>query len=148
MQIREVMTRSVRTIGPGATVREAAHAMAELDVGMLPVAEGDRLVGVITDRDIALRAIGAGKDGDCAVGDVMSPEVLYCYDDEEVDDLCRNLADVQVRRLPVVNRDKRLIGIVSLADLASNGDPEETGAALEGITRPGGAHSQSLEPRV
>lgn len=143
MQVREMMTREVRTVQSTASVRDAARAMAEGDIGALPVEDGDRLAGMITDRDIAVRAIAAGKGPDTSVRDVMSPEVLYCFEDDEVDDISENLADMQVRRLPVVNRDKRLVGILSLADLANKGDALSTGEALEGITRPGGAHTQS-----
>lgn len=147
MQIREAMTRNVRTVSPDATIREAARIMAEIDAGALPVSEGDRLVGMLTDRDIAVRAVAAGKGPDATVGEVMTHEVLYCFDDEDVSDVCDNLADVQVRRLPVVNRDKRLVGIVSLADIATTGETDGAGLALEGITRPGGQHNQSGDAR-
>ena len=145
MQVRDVMTERVRTVTPTASVREAARLMSEIDAGVLPVAEGDRLVGMITDRDIAVRGVAFGKGPDATVGEIMSPEVKYCFDDEDVDDVCENMADLQVRRLPVVNRDKRLVGIVSLADIANAADPEEAGQALEGITRPGGQHNQSMQ---
>jgi CBS-domain-containing membrane protein len=148
MQVREMMTANVRTVRSNATIREAAQAMADADIGALPVEDSDRLAGMITDRDIAVRAIAAGMGPDTMVGDVMSPEVLYCYDDDEIDDVCENLADVQVRRLPVVNRDKRLVGILSLADMAKKGDAISTAEALEGITRRGGAHSQSVDARM
>jgi CBS domain-containing protein len=144
MQVKDMMTRDVRTVSSGASLKEAARAMAETDVGALPVQEADRLVGMITDRDIAVRGIAIGKGPDATVGEVMTHEVLYCFDDEDVENVCENMADIQVRRLPVVTRDKRLVGIVSLADLAGNGDAAATGEALEGITRPGGAHSQSV----
>jgi CBS domain-containing protein len=142
MKIRDVMTPDVRTIAPSATIREAAQAMAEIDAGVLPVAENDRLVGMITDRDIAVRAVAAGRDATTLVRDAMSSEIKYCYDDEDVDDVCENLADQQIRRLPVVDRDKNLVGIISLSDLAKRGDSDAAGEALEGITRPGGQHSQ------
>jgi CBS domain-containing protein len=148
MQVREMMTTNVRTVRTSATLREAAQAMADADIGALPVEEGDRLAGMITDRDIAVRAIALGKGPDTTVGEVMSPEVLYCYDDDDIDDVCENLASIQVRRLPVVNRDKRLIGILSLADMAKKGDAISTAEALEGITRRGGAHSQSADARM
>ena len=148
MQVRDAMTSNVRTVRSGASIREAAHAMADADIGALPVEDGDRLAGMITDRDIAIRAIAIGKGPDTTVGEVMSPEVLYCFDDDDLDDICENLSDIQVRRLPVVNRDKRLVGILSLADLAKKGDAISTGEALEGITRRGGAHSQSGDARM
>ncbi len=142
MKIRDVMTPEVRTIAPSSTIREAAQTMAETDVGLLPVADDDRLVGILTDRDIAVRAVAAGLTPDTPVSEAMSPEIKYCFEDDDVDDVCENLADQQLRRLPVVDRDKNLVGIVSLADLANRGDSEAAGEALEGITRPGGQHSQ------
>jgi CBS domain-containing protein len=148
MQIREAMTPDVRTIAPSATLRQAALAMTSTDVGALPVAEGDRLVGMITDRDIVVRAVAAGKGPDTTVGEAMSHEVRYCFEDQELDEVRDNMGDLQVRRLPVVNREKRLVGIVSLADIASWDDAAGAGEALEEITRPGGAHNQSLDGRA
>lgn len=148
MQIRDAMTADVRTVAPTATVREAARLMAEIDAGALPVSEGDRLIGMVTDRDIVIRGVAAGKSAEATVGEVMSHEVLYCFDDEDVAAVCENMADVQVRRLPVVNRDKRLVGIISLADIANAADADSAGGALEGITRPGGQHSQSGDARI
>lgn len=145
MKIRDAMTPDVRTVGSEATIREAAHAMAEQDVGVLPVAAGDRLTGMVTDRDIAVRAVAIGKGPDTTVGEVMTHEVLYCFEDDDVADVCENMADMQIRRLPVVNADKRLVGIVSLADIADASRPEVAGEALDGITRPGGRHNQSLD---
>ena len=148
MQIREAMTPDVRTVTPSTTLREAAHLMAGIDAGILPVSEGDRLVGMVTDRDIAVRGIGAGKGPDTTVGEVMTHEVRYCFDDETIEDVCENMADIQVRRLPVVNRQKRLVGIVSLADIVSASACEDAGQALEGITRPSALHNQSADARV
>lgn len=148
MQVREAMTTEVRTIAPDATIREAARLMADADAGALPVAESERLVGMITDRDIAIRGIAAGKGPDTTVGETMSSEVKYCYDDEDLDDVCENMSDLQVRRLPVVNREKRLVGILSLADIAGRGNSVHAGEALEGITRPSGLHNQSDDARI
>jgi CBS domain-containing protein len=142
------MTRDVRTISPSSTLREAARLMADIDAGSLPVAENDRLVGMLTDRDIAVRAVAAGKGPDTTVGEAMSPEVLYCFDDQDVDEVCENMSDQQVRRLPVVNREKKLVGIVSLGDLANAGETDAAGEALEGITRRGGLHTQQIEGRA
>lgn len=142
MKIRDVMTPAVRTIAPTATLREAAQLMAETDVGVLPVANEDRLVGMLTDRDIAVRAVAAGFGPDTPVQETMSPEIKYCFEDDDVDDVCANLSDQQLRRLPVVDRDKKLVGIVSLSDLARQGDSDAAAEALEGITQPGGQHSQ------
>jgi CBS domain-containing protein len=148
MIVQHVMSRDVRTVAPESTIREAARIMAEADVGALPVAAGDRLAGMVTDRDIAIRAIAVGKGPDTTVGEVMTHDVLYCHEDEDVSDISENMADMQVRRLPVVDVDKRLVGIVSLADIALGADTEEAGEALEGITRPGGDRSQSIDGRA
>lgn len=145
MQIKDAMTRDVRTIAPDISLREAARTMGEIDAGLLPVAEADRLVGVLTDRDIAVRAIAAGLGPDARVREAMSDQVRYCFDDQDSDEVCRNMGEQQVRRLPVVDRNKRLVGIVSLADLARNGAADECGAALGQITRPGGQHTQYLQ---
>jgi len=147
MMIKDMMSRDVRTVTPENTVREAARLMADFDIGAMPVAAGDRLAGMVTDREIAVRGVALGKGPDTTVGEVMSHEVLYCHEDEDVTDVC-NLADIQVRRLPVVDADKRLVGIVSLADIALAADSDEAGNALEGITRPGGQHSQALDGRA
>jgi len=117
--------------------------MVEIDAGVLPVAQDDRLVGMITDRDIAVRAVAQGKSPDTLVRDVMSPEVLYCFDDQEIKEITRNMGDVKVRRLPVVNRDKRLVGIISLGDLSLKEEPELTASAVANISKHGGLHSQA-----
>ncbi|HVY84862.1 MAG TPA: CBS domain-containing protein [Caulobacterales bacterium] len=148
MKIHDLMTRDVRTVAPSTSLREAARMMADIDAGSLPVAQNDRLIGMLTDRDIAVRGVAAGKGPDATVGEAMTPEILYCFDDEEIEDVCENMADMQVRRLPVVDRDKRLVGIVSLSDLATKGQTRHAGEALEGIARPGGAHTQSADGRM
>ncbi len=140
MRVSEAMTRNVRLCTPGTTIRDAARIMAEIDAGSMPVGENDRLIGMITDRDIAIRAVAAGKGPDTPVREVMSEHVHYCFEDEEVDDVAQNMGDVQVRRLPVVNRDKRLVGILSLADVARSEGGESAGDALVGVSQPGGAH--------
>lgn len=141
MKISEMMTRDVQMASPDQSIREAARWMADLGCGALPVAEGDRLVGMITDRDIAVRAVANGLSADTPVRNVMSSEVMYCFEDQSVEEIARNMRDIQVRRLPVLTREKRLVGIVSLGDLAL--DAEEPAAdALQGISRPGGQHSQ------
>lgn len=146
MKVREAMTREVRLVRPDQTIREAANLMAQLDIGALPVEESDRLVGMITDRDIAVRAVAQGHGADTPIGEVMSRDVKYCYEDQTIDEVTRNMADIRVRRLPVLNRDKRLVGILSLGDLAIDASAQdEAGEALGGISRPGGKHSQSVE---
>jgi CBS domain-containing protein len=143
MKVREAMTPDVRLVAPEQTIREAARLMAECDIGALPVGAGDRLIGVITDRDIAVRAVAEGHGPDTRIDEVMSHEVKYCYDDEDLGAVADNMGQVQLRRLPVVNRDKRLVGIVSLGDVAACEAPARTGQAVAGISAPGGAHSQA-----
>jgi CBS domain-containing protein len=144
MLVQDAMSREVLTVSPEATIREAARLMAGADIGALPVAAGDRLAGMVTDRDIAIRAIAIGKGPECTVGEVMTHDVLYCHEDEDLGHISQNMAENQVRRLPVVDVDKRLVGIISLADIA-DARAAEAGEALEGITRPGGERSQSIE---
>ena len=144
MKISKCMTREVQVVTPEQTLRDAARMMAEIDAGVLPVRDGDRLVGMITDRDIAIRAVAEGKSPDTPVSEAMSREVLYCFDDQELEDVARNMADIKVRRLPVLNRDKRLIGIVSLGDLSRKEAPEVTAKAVSSISKPGGKHSQAV----
>jgi CBS domain-containing protein len=136
------MTREVTIASPQDTIRDAAKMMTDGDTGVLPVSENDRLVGVITDRDIAVRAVAEGKDPSATIREVMSAEIRYCYEDDDVDDVLRNMGELQVRRLPVLNRQKRLVGIVSLSDLAPR-QAGRAGEALSDIARPGGEHSQS-----
>jgi CBS domain-containing protein len=143
MRVSEAMTREVRIATPGQSIRDVAKMMAELDAGAMPVGENDRLIGMITDRDIAVRAVAQGKGPDTPVRDVMSTEkVLYCYDDEDLDHVAKNMGSEQVRRLPVVNREKRLVGIVSLGDLA-NRERKAASKAVSGVSKPGGQHTQS-----
>ncbi|HWA48649.1 MAG TPA: CBS domain-containing protein [Dongiaceae bacterium] len=137
------MSRDVKVAAPSQSIQDAASMMEEVDCGFLPVGEDDRLVGMITDRDIAIRAVGRGKGPDTHVRDVMSKEVLYCFEDQDLAHVTKNMAEQQVRRLPVLNRDKRLVGIVSLGDVAlSDGNAKRTADALNAISQPGGSHSQ------
>lgn len=142
MRVSEAMTRDVRVVRPDQTLREAAAMMAEIDAGALPVRNDDRLIGMITDRDIAVRGVAQGMGPDAIVGECMTSEVKYCFDDEDISDVLDNLGDQQLRRLPVVNRQKRLVGILSLGDLATSGD-EAAGPTLARISRHGGMHNQT-----
>jgi CBS domain-containing protein len=144
MKVRECMTSDVEIADPEQTIQDAALVMARLDAGVLPVGENDRLVGIITDRDIAIRGVAEGKGPDTKVREVMSGEVKYCFEHEDVDDVLRNMGDLQVRRLPVLNQDKRLVGIIALGDLATkDGETARAGEALSGISQRGGEHSQT-----
>lgn len=143
MRVSEVMTRDVRLARPDQSIADAARVMAEMDVGALPVGADDRLLGIITDRDITVRAVATGRGPDTLVREVMSAEVRYCYEDEDTDEVAENMAEEQIRRLPVLDRTDRLVGILSLADLATE-DQRAAGEAVAGISRHGGLHSQSL----
>ena len=143
MRVSECMTREVELAGPNDTIAEAAKRMARLDAGVLPVRDNDRLVGMITDRDIAVRGVAQGRGPDARVGDVMNAEVKYCYDDEEVGEVLKKMGELQLRRMPVLNHDKRLVGIISLGDLAASSETKQAGDALCDISRPGGQHSQT-----
>jgi CBS domain-containing protein len=138
MQIREIMTPRVEVIHPDATIEEAAEKMKRLDVGPLPVCDGERLVGMLTDRDITVRATSEGRDPRTTrVRDIMTEQVFYCFDDQDVREAAEIMQRAQIRRLPVVNRDKRLVGIVALGDLAVQiGDEELSGKVLEDVSEP------------
>jgi CBS domain-containing protein len=140
MKIKEAMSTNVRLAKPDQTIREAAQAMAEVDSGVLPVSENDRLIGMITDRDIAVRGVGEGKGPETSVREVMTDHVDYCFEDQDVEEVTKNMASIKVRRLPVLNRDKRLVGIISLGDIAQSGEAR-IDQALGRISRPGGEHT-------
>jgi len=144
MKISECMTRDVRLANPDMSLQEAARLMGECDAGCLPVGENDRLVGMLTDRDIAIRAVAQGKGPDARVRDAMTRDVEWCYEDDDAAEALQHMADEQIRRMPVLSREKRLVGIISLGDLAERAQPRETGDALCAISREGGQHSQSL----
>ncbi|WP_448204363.1 CBS domain-containing protein [Azospirillum sp. sgz302134] len=138
MTIRDIMTRDVQVVGPNETIRKAAQLMDQLNVGVLPVCEGEKLVGMITDRDITVRATSAGMAPDqCKVSEVMTTEPRFCYEDDPVNEVSRLMGGQQIRRVPVVDRDERLVGIVSLGDLATDAKDERTAStALEQISSP------------
>jgi len=135
------MTREVRVCIPSESIRDCAATLAHNDIGALPVAEVNLLVGMVTDRDITLRAIAAGKGPDTPVRDVVSNEVLFCFEDEELAQVAKSMGLAKVRRLPVLSRDRRLVGILSLADVARH-DAEIASAALAKISRRGGHRSE------
>ncbi len=142
MRVSEAMTRNVRIADPGQSIADVAKIMAEIDAGAMPVGENDRLVGMITDRDIAIRGVAAGKGPSTPVREVMTQDVKYCYEDEDLDHVAQNMAQEKVRRLPVMNRDKRLVGIIALGDVAVT-DQKPAGKAVAGVSRPGDPNSQS-----
>ena len=137
MKLREIATKNPEVIHPDQPICEAAMKMKIIDVGMLPVCEGERLVGAVTDRDIAVRAVAQGCNPlSTKVREVMSPEICYCFDDDEVETAARVMEEKQIRRLPILNREKRLVGIVSLGDLALRStDDEMAEQVLEGVSQ-------------
>ena len=144
MKVSDVMSRKVEITSPEDSIQRAAQMMARIDSGVLPVGEGDRLVGMITDRDIAIRGAGEGRDpADTPVSEVMTREVKYCFEDDEIGDAAESMARLQVRRLPVLSREKRLTGIISLGDIARDHEPGQAGSALHHISRKGGQHTQT-----
>lgn len=137
MRIRDVMTGNVQVIDPDSDLREAAQMMKDLNVGGLPVCDGDRLLGFITDRDIVVRAVAEGEEpSQCKVGDAMSRQLIWCFEDDDLDRASSLMRDEKVRRLAVLSRGKRLVGIVSLGDLSTRVENEEAAGALEGISEP------------
>lgn len=143
MRVAEVMTRDVRLAAPDQSIIDAAKMMADCDCGVIPVSENDRLVGMITDRDIVIRALAQGKSGDTRIRDVMSAEVKYCFEDDDIDDVARNMGDIQIRRLPVVDQNKRLTGIVTLGDIAHTPQTQAATDALAGISERPSEHTSS-----
>lgn len=140
MNVEKVMTTRVSWVTPDTPVPEIARRMKAEDIGALPVAENDRLVGMVTDRDIVLRGVAEGGDiSRVPARQVMSPEVLYCFEDQPVADVLKNMGDNQVRRLPVMNREKRLVGVVSLGDL-SRASGQKAAGALKEISKPTHPH--------
>ena len=146
MKIAECMSRDVQIVKPEQPIREAAQFMLKSDAGSMPVCDGDRLVGMLTDRDIAVRAVAEGRGPDTPVREAMTDHIDYCYDDDEIDEVAIRMSDSQVRRFPVLSRaDNRLVGIVSLGDLSRSENSEAAQVALDGVTDPGGQHNQSEE---
>jgi len=144
MKISECMTANVETVSSEQPIRDAAQSMLRGDTGALPVCDGGTLKGMVTDRDIAVRAVAEGRGPDTPVRDVMTDDILFIYDDQEVEDAAMLMSDRQVRRLPVKSRDNdSLVGIVSLADVSRSDQGEAASIALGGITDPGGEHNQS-----
>jgi CBS domain-containing protein len=139
MQIKDVMTPNVELAHPDMTIREAAAKMRELDTGFLPVALGDRLVGTLTDRDIAMRSTAEGQNPNAArVAEAMSNGLIYCYEDQNIEDAIALMGEKQIRRLPILSRDKRLVGILSLGDAAIAGaDDRVVGEAVEQVSHHG-----------
>jgi CBS domain-containing protein len=142
MKISDVMTRDVQTVRPDQTAREAAGFMLSADAGAIPVTDGDRLMGMITDRDIAVRGVAQGHGPDTPVRDLMSSDIVAARIDDDTDEVAARMSQAQVRRLPVLDDQQKLCGIVSLADLTQKGDGYDAEQVLEGVSEPGGPHQQ------
>jgi CBS domain-containing protein len=138
MQLRDIMTSDPLVLSPGTVLRDAAQKMRDLDSGVMPVGEHDRLVGMLTDRDITVRATAEGKDPNSTpVRDVMTSDVIYCFDDEDLEAAARKMEQHQIRRLIVLNHDKRLVGIASLGDLAVYAPSDRlSGEVTEAVSEP------------
>ena len=136
-KLTDLMSRDVKVISPEMTIQEAASQMREGDFGMLPVGENDRMIGSVTDRDIAIRAVAAGKDGSTKVREIMSEGIFWVFEDESVEAVAKMMSERQVRRLPVVDRNKRLVGIVALGDFAvESSEIKPAAEALSEISKP------------
>ena len=136
-KLKDLMSRDVKVISPDMTIRDAAKKMRDGDFGMMPVGEDDRLIGTISDRDIAIRAVAEGKDAATSVRDVMSEGVAWAYEDDSVEEAAKIMSERQVRRLPVVDRNKRLVGIVALGDFAvESSEIRPAAQALSEISKP------------
>ena len=142
MKISEVMTRDVRTVSPDQTAREAASFMLSEDAGSMPVSDGDRLIGMITDRDSAVRGVAKGYGPDTPVSELMTSDVVCVREEDDVEEVAAKMSKAQVRRMPVIDSQARLCGIVSLGDLARESDDQSANQALEGVSQPGGQHQQ------
>ncbi len=143
MIVKECMTKSVELLTPYMVISEAAQKMRDGDFGILPVQKDERLVGMLTDRDIAIRCVAEERDSKrLHVGEIMTDKVLYCFEDQDINEVAKNLGDNQVRRLPVLNRDKKLVGILSLGDLTHEKalDPQQLKGAVDKISKPSFRH--------
>ena len=143
MKVSQVMTRDVKTVRPDQTAKDAAKFMLSEDAGSMPVSDGDRLIGMITDRDIAVRGVAMGYGPETPISELMTDEVICVREDEDVEDVAVKMSQAQVRRLPVIDANENLCGIVSLGDLARETSDESAHQALEGVSEPGGEHQQA-----
>jgi CBS domain-containing protein len=134
-QIKDVMSANFKWMAPDSPISQVAEQMRDLDCGFMPLAENDKMIGMITDRDITIRAIAEGKNPqNTPARECMTAKTYYCYDDQDVEEICNNMGELQIRRMPVVNRDKRLVGIVSMGDLAQAASRPNVGQTQQQIT--------------
>ena len=142
MRIIDVMTPNIETVTPDQTARDAATFMLRAEAGSIPVCEGDKVVGMITDRDIAVRGVAEGRGPDTPVRELMTDGIICAHENDDVEEVARRMSEEQVRRLPVLDSNEKLIGIVSLGDLARDTSGDAANEALEGVSQPGGQHEQ------
>ena len=140
--IRDLMTTGVETVSPDDTARNAASFMLSADTGSIPVCQDDKVVGMITDRDIAVRGVAEGRGPDCSVRELMSSDIVCARDTDDVQSVARTMSEAQVRRLPVLDESDKLVGMISLGDLSREAEPAAATQALEGVSAPGGQHQQ------
>jgi len=139
MKLKEIMTQNVEVIHPDDSLQTAAQKMRDRDIGFLPVCDGDRLIGTVTDRDMIVRVIAEGRDPTTIIGrNLATTPVIYCFEDQSVDEAARIMQENQIRRLVILNRDKRLVGVVSLGDLARNRPADRSGEVLQSVSEPDG----------
>jgi CBS domain-containing protein len=139
MKLKEIMTHDVEVIHPDDSLQTAAQKMRDRDIGFLPVCDGDRLIGTVTDRDMIVRVIAEGRDPTTIIGrNLATTPVIYCFEDQSVDEAARIMQENQIRRLVILNRDKRLVGVVSLGDLARNRPADRSGEVLQSVSEPDG----------
>jgi len=136
-QLKDVMSQDVKILNPETSIKDAARQMRDGDFGLMPVGENDRLIGTLSDRDIVIRAVAEGMESSTKVRDVISEDVVWAYENDSVNKASQIMSDNQIRRLPIVNADKRLVGIVALGDLAVEADIKRAGEALSDISKPG-----------
>lgn len=137
MKLREIMTGNVEVIHPDDTLKTAAERMRDRDIGFLPVCDGDRLIGVLSDRDLIVRAFAEGLDSKTMLGrDLITSPAIYCFDDQSVDEAAKLMHDNQIRRLVVLGRDKRMVGVISLGDLAMSTNDKLSGDVLQSVSEP------------
>ena len=134
-QVKDVMSTNFKWMAPDAPVAQVAQQMRDMDCGFMPLAENDKMIGMVTDRDITIRAVAEGKNPtELQAREIMTAKTYYCYDDQDVEEVCNNMGEIQVRRMPVVNRDKRLVGIVTMGDLAQSASRPNIGQTEQQIT--------------
>jgi len=136
MKVSEVMSRDVMVARPQDSIRSVAQRMTQIDVGSLPVCDGERLAGIVTDRDIVIRVVGEGRSFETPVAEVMTAGVQYCLEDDDLGDAADKMAQAQVRRLPVLDRDNRVVGVLALGDVALKARDKTAGQTLEDISEP------------